>query len=253
MWHAIITRFLTRYRLYGTLNDLRWSGYPHVTTARPDQHIRTSHLCNRLQTAVATTAVTLGWTNNRFSAQTVRNRLAERGIKCMRPYHGANATSSMWTYELGILASKLDQTPMELHLVHWWVAVLPSEDRSTFLGLPTSKRKLFRCLRTCRSLWWWKCHGIGQYIIQQLHAAHHCQWEPYRTMLLRWDPGRCGCSILKRQKEHHNLSTGQCQMSYSTCLSWLPSATEHWFTAMAHTFTWFVTHRAFIGRAWSTR
>ena len=85
---ATITRLLTRYRLYGTVNDLQRSGRPRVTTARQDRHIRTSHLRNRLQTAVATAAVILGRTNNRISAQTVRNRLAERGIKCMPPYHG---------------------------------------------------------------------------------------------------------------------------------------------------------------------
>ena len=86
--HATITRLLTHYRLYGTVNNLRCSGCPRVTTARQDQHIRTSQLRNRFKTAVATAAVTLGRTNNRISAQTVQNGLAERGIKCMRPYHG---------------------------------------------------------------------------------------------------------------------------------------------------------------------
>ena len=86
--HATITRLLNRYRLYGTVNDLRRSDRPRVTTVRQDRHIRTSHLRNRFQTAVATTVITLGRMNNRISAQTVRNRLAERGIKCMRPYHG---------------------------------------------------------------------------------------------------------------------------------------------------------------------
>ena len=56
--------------------------------ARQNRHIRMSHLGNRFQTAIATAAVTLGRTNNRISAQTLRNRLAECGIKCMRPYHG---------------------------------------------------------------------------------------------------------------------------------------------------------------------
>ena len=83
-----ITRLLTRYRLYGTVNDLRRSGRPRVTMARQNRHIRISHLGNRFQTAIATAAVTLGQTNNRISAQTLRNRLAECGIKCMRPYHG---------------------------------------------------------------------------------------------------------------------------------------------------------------------
>ena len=83
-----ITRLLTRYRLYGTVINLRRSGHPRVTTARQDRHIWNSHLRNRFQTAVATAAVILGRTNNRISAQTVRNRLAKRGIKCMCPYHG---------------------------------------------------------------------------------------------------------------------------------------------------------------------
>ena len=144
--HAVITRLLTRYRLYGTANELRQSGRPRVTTARQDRHIRTSHLRNRFQTIVATAAVTLGRTNNRISAQTVRNRLAERGIKCMWPYHGRVLTRRHRRERMNLVRQR--QRCARHHLVYWRVAVLPSGDRSTFPGLPMSERTLFRRLRT---------------------------------------------------------------------------------------------------------
>ena len=133
------------------------------------------------------------------------------------PWPGANATSSTWTYELGTSASTFDQTSTELHLVHWWVAVLPSEDKSTFSGLPTSKRTLFRRLRTWgRSLWWWKCHGMGRYIIQQPHANGNLTGQRYRDEIL----APVVVPYFNVNRNVNNLSTGQCQMSYSTCLSW---------------------------------
>lgn len=83
-----ITRLVTRYRLHGNVNDLPRSGRPRVTTPRQDRRIRTLHLRNRFQSATDTAAITPGRTNNRISAQTVRNRLAERNIRCRRPYVG---------------------------------------------------------------------------------------------------------------------------------------------------------------------
>ena len=95
MTRATITRLLTRYRLYGTVIDLRQSGRPRVTTARQDRHIRTSHLRNRFQTAVAVTGskpplqpLPNSWSDEQQNQCTVRNQLAERGIKCTRSYHG---------------------------------------------------------------------------------------------------------------------------------------------------------------------
>ncbi len=81
-----ITRLLRRYRTHGSVDDRPRSGRPRVTTREQDRHIRTSHLRDRFLPATHTAAVTPGMTNNRISAQTVRNRLGERGIRAYRPY-----------------------------------------------------------------------------------------------------------------------------------------------------------------------
>ena len=122
MTRATITRLLTRYRLYGTVNDLRRSGRLRVTTARQDRHIRTSHLRNRFQTALATAAVTLGRTNNRISAQTMRNRLTERDIKCMRPYHGQMLTRRHRRERMNWVCQRQRWTR------HQWISILFTDE-----------------------------------------------------------------------------------------------------------------------------
>lgn len=89
---ATITRLVTRYRTRGSAADVPRSGRPRVTTPEQDRHIRTSHLRDRFLPATRTAVATPGRTNNRISAQTVRNRLAERGIRAFRPYTGAMLT-----------------------------------------------------------------------------------------------------------------------------------------------------------------
>ena len=74
-----ITRLLGRYRTIGSVSDRPRSGRPRVTTPAQDRHIRTSHLRDRFLAATNTAAVTPGRTNNRISAQTVRNRQAQGG------------------------------------------------------------------------------------------------------------------------------------------------------------------------------
>ena len=68
---------------------------------------RTSHLRDRFLPSTVTAAVKHGRTHNIISAQTVRNSLAERGIRARRPYHGPILTQRLetsvghWTLELG--------------------------------------------------------------------------------------------------------------------------------------------------------
>ena len=83
-----ISNLHRRYRLQGSADDLPRSGRPRVTSAAQDRYIRTSHLRQRFLPATVTAARTRGRTNNRISAQTVRNRLAEHGIRARRPYRG---------------------------------------------------------------------------------------------------------------------------------------------------------------------
>lgn len=87
-----IARLVRRYRTRGSADDLPRSGRPRVTTPEQDRHIRTSHLRDRFLPATRTAAVTPGRTNNRISAQTVRNRLSERGLRPYRPYTGPMLT-----------------------------------------------------------------------------------------------------------------------------------------------------------------
>ncbi|KAK3082687.1 hypothetical protein FSP39_002633 [Pinctada imbricata] len=87
-----ISRLASLYRTTGSVNDRRRSGRPRVTTAAQDRYIVTSHLRNRFLTFPSTAIGTPGRTNNRISANTVRRRLAEKGITARRPYKGIKFT-----------------------------------------------------------------------------------------------------------------------------------------------------------------
>ena len=63
-----------------------------MMTRAQGRHIRRSHLRNRFLTVTTTAAATRGLNNNRSSAQTVRRRLAEHGIRARRPYNGPKFT-----------------------------------------------------------------------------------------------------------------------------------------------------------------
>ncbi|KAK3085626.1 hypothetical protein FSP39_006383 [Pinctada imbricata] len=81
-----ISRLASRYRTTVSVNDRRRSARPQVTTAAQDRYIVSSHLRNRFLTVPSTAIGTPGRNNNRISANTVRRRLAEKGIKVRRPY-----------------------------------------------------------------------------------------------------------------------------------------------------------------------
>ena len=78
-----------RFAQTGSTRDLPRSGRPRVTSRAQDRYILNQHLRDRFRTATATAAVTPGTHNNRISAQTVRNRLAESGLHGRRPYVGS--------------------------------------------------------------------------------------------------------------------------------------------------------------------
>ena len=83
-----IYRLQMRYRDTGRTQDRPRSGQPRVTTPRQDRRIRMLHLRDRFRTATTTANETPGRANNRISAQTVRRRLREYGIRPYRPYIG---------------------------------------------------------------------------------------------------------------------------------------------------------------------
>ena len=89
---STITRLYQRLRQTGTTNDRPRSGRPRVTTRRQDRYIRLTHLRDRFREAAETSQVTPGTHNNRISADTVRNRLREFGLRPRRPYVGMPLT-----------------------------------------------------------------------------------------------------------------------------------------------------------------
>ena len=83
-----IRRLRETFNATGVTNDRPRSGRSRVTTRGEDRYILTSHLRDRYMPAVATSRNTPGTHNNRISAQTVINRLRERGIRARRTYKG---------------------------------------------------------------------------------------------------------------------------------------------------------------------
>ena len=72
-----------RFRKTGTTSDCPRPGRPSVTTRRQDRYIRSSHLRNRFRPATVIARTTPGRIiQSRISAQTVRNRLQDIGVKC---------------------------------------------------------------------------------------------------------------------------------------------------------------------------
>uniref|UniRef100_A0A674BTZ1 Transposase Tc1-like domain-containing protein n=1 Tax=Salmo trutta TaxID=8032 RepID=A0A674BTZ1_SALTR len=76
-----VRRLRQRYRETGRTADRPRSGRPRVTTAAQDRYIRTSHLRDRYRMATTTARVTPGIHNPSISAQTIRNRLREAGLR----------------------------------------------------------------------------------------------------------------------------------------------------------------------------
>ena len=79
-----VRRLRQRCRETGRTADRPRSGRPRVTPAQ-DRYIRTSHLRDRYRMETTTVRVTPGMHNPSISAQTVRNRLREPGLRACRP------------------------------------------------------------------------------------------------------------------------------------------------------------------------
>ena len=73
------------YRETGWTADRPRCGRPRVTTPTLDRYILTSHLGDRYRMATTIARVTPGTHNPSISAQTVRNRLREAGLRACRP------------------------------------------------------------------------------------------------------------------------------------------------------------------------
>ena len=78
-----ISRLWSRYNNTNSTNDRQRSGRPRITTPAQDRYIRVHHLRNRQ--AIPTVTATQVPGLRRVSAQTIRNRLKEAGLRACRP------------------------------------------------------------------------------------------------------------------------------------------------------------------------
>lgn len=83
---STISRLWNRFQRFQTAEDRPRSGRPRITTAAEDRNIRLYHLRHRTVTATSTVGNVPGL--QRVSAQTIRNRLREAGLRARRPYVG---------------------------------------------------------------------------------------------------------------------------------------------------------------------
>ena len=81
---STVRRLRQRYRETGRTADRPRIGRPRVTRPAQDRYIRTSHLRDSYRMATTTSRVTPGTHNPSISAQTVRNRLREAGLRACR-------------------------------------------------------------------------------------------------------------------------------------------------------------------------
>uniref|UniRef100_A0AAZ3PPL7 Helix-turn-helix domain-containing protein n=1 Tax=Oncorhynchus tshawytscha TaxID=74940 RepID=A0AAZ3PPL7_ONCTS len=125
-----VRRLRQRYRETGRTADCPRSGRPHLTTPAQDRYIRTSHLRDRYRMAATKTArVTAGIHHPSISAQNVRNRLREAGLRACRPVvkAGPHQISPATTLPIGTSPPSLDQTGLAKSALHWRVAVLSNQ------------------------------------------------------------------------------------------------------------------------------
>uniref|UniRef100_A0AAZ3SN77 Transposase Tc1-like domain-containing protein n=1 Tax=Oncorhynchus tshawytscha TaxID=74940 RepID=A0AAZ3SN77_ONCTS len=109
-----VRRLRQRYRETGWTADSPRSGRPRITTPTQDRYIRTSHLRDRMATTTA--RVTPGMHNPSISAQTVRNRLIEAGLKACKA--GPHQTSLATTSPMGTNPPSLVQTGLAKSVLH---------------------------------------------------------------------------------------------------------------------------------------
>lgn len=85
---STIVRLVERVRVTGSTRDRQRPGPQRVTTQAQDRYIRVTHLRDRFRPATRTGAAVVG-RQGPVSANTVRRRLREVGLRARRPYVGA--------------------------------------------------------------------------------------------------------------------------------------------------------------------
>ena len=99
-----------------------------------------SHLRNRFRTAVETAQLTPGTHNNRISADTVRNRLREFGLRPRRPYVGMPLTPRRRQVRMAWLT----QHRPNLFPLRQWRNVMFSDESRYMLYRADGRQRVYR-------------------------------------------------------------------------------------------------------------
>ena len=137
---STITRLYQRLRQTGTTNYRPRSGRPRVTTRRQDRYMCLSHLRNGFRIAVETAQVTLGMHSNRISADTVRNRLREFGLRPRRPYVGM----PLIPRRRQVRMAWLTQHRQNLFPLRQWRNVMFSDESRYLLYRPDGRQRVYK-------------------------------------------------------------------------------------------------------------
>ena len=137
---STITRLYQHLQQTGMTNDRPRSGRPRVTTCLQDRYMCLSHLRNRFRTALETAQVTPGTHNNRISADTVRNRLQEFGLRPRHPYVGMPLTP--WWRQVRM--AWLTQHRPNLFPLRQWHNVMFSDESRYLLYRADGHQRVYR-------------------------------------------------------------------------------------------------------------